>query len=85
MVDSDDPVVVAVGVSHQLMEFDHLQPTMQCTASTAAALSAMFTGDGGCFSEDNAESSSDQGSDAYVVTTRVTHGQLLPRKCGTLP
>ncbi len=76
---------MAVGVSNQPPDVEHLEPMLQRITATAGALPEMMTMDAGYWSEDNAKTFSDQGIDAYLATSRLPHGQPLPPKRGPLP
>lgn len=84
-VDSDHQVIVAVGVSNQAPDVEHLAPMLQHIGATAGALPDVMTADAGYWSEDNAKSCAEQGIDAYVATGRLPHGQPLPPKRGPMP
>ena len=84
-VDSDHQVILAVGVSNQPPDVEHLEPMLQRIAVTAGALPDVMTMDAGYWSEDNAKACSDQGIDAYIATGRLPHGQPPPPKRGPLP
>jgi hypothetical protein len=84
-VDSDHQVIVAVGVSNQPPDVEHLEPMLQRIAATAGARPEVMTMDAGYWSEDNAKACADQGIDAYIATGRLPHGQPLPPKRGPLP
>jgi hypothetical protein len=84
-VDRDHQVIVAVGVSNQPPDVEHLEPMLQRITATAGALPDVMTMDAGYWSEDNAKACSDQGIDAYIATGRQPHGQPLTPKRGPLP
>jgi hypothetical protein len=84
-VDSDHQVIVAVGVSNQPPDVEHLEPMLQRIAATAGALPEVMTLDAGYWSEDNAKACTDQGIDAYIATGRLPHGQPPPPQRGLLP
>jgi hypothetical protein len=84
-VDSDHQVIVAIGVSNQPPDAEHLEPMLQRSATSAGALPAVMTMDAGYWSEDNAKACADQGIDAYIATGRQPHGQPPPPKRGPLP
>ena len=84
-VDSDHQVIVAVGVSNQPPDVEHLEPMLQRIAATAGARPEVMTMDAGYWSEDNAKACSDQGIDAYIATGRLPHGQPPPPQRGPLP
>ena len=84
-VDSDHQVIVAVGVSDQPPDVEHLEPMLERIATSAGALPDVMTLDAGYWSEDNARTFADQGIDAYIANGRLPHGQPLPPKRGRLP
>jgi hypothetical protein len=84
-VDSDHQVIVAVGVSNQPPDVEHLEPMLERIAATADALPDVMTMDAGFWSEDNAKACADQGIDAYIATGRLPHGKPPPPKRGPLP
>ena len=85
-VDSDHQVIVAVDVSNQPPDVEHLEPMLQRIVTSAGALPAVMTMDAGYWSEDNVRVCADQGSiDAYIATGRLLHGQPPPPKRGPLP
>jgi transposase len=84
-VDSGHQVIVAVGVSNQPPDVEHLEPMLQRIAATAGARPEVMTLDAGYWSEDNAKACTDQGIDAYIATGRLPHGLPLPPKRGPLP
>jgi transposase len=84
-VDSDHQVIVAVGVSNQPPDTEHLEPMLERIAVSAGALPDVMTMDAGYWSEDNAKACADQGIDAYIATGRLPHGQPPPPRRGPLP
>jgi hypothetical protein len=84
-VDSDHQVIVAVGVSNQPPDVEHLEPMLERIAATAGALPDVMTMDAGFWSEDNAKACADQGIDAYIATGRLPHGKSPPPRRGPLP
>ena len=84
-VDSDHQVIVAIGVSNQPPDVEHLEPMLQRIAASAGALPDVMTLDAGYWSEGNADLCADQGIDAYIATGRLPHGQPPPPKRGPLP
>ena len=72
-VDSDHQVIVAVGVSNQPPDVEHLVPMLERIATSAGALPDVMTMDAGYWSEDNANACADQGIDAYIATGRLPH------------
>jgi hypothetical protein len=84
-VDSDHQVIVALGVSNQAPDVEHLEPMLQRIATTAGALPDVLTTDAGYWSENNAKTCAEQGIDAYIATGRLPHGKPPPPKRGPLP
>ena len=84
-VDSDHQVIVAVGVSNQPPDVEHLEPMLERIFASADALPHVMTLDAGYWSENNAKACTDQGIDAYIATGRLPHGQLPPPKRGPIP
>jgi hypothetical protein len=84
-VDSDHQVIVAVGVSNQPPDVEHLVPMLQRITAAAGALPEVMTLDAGYWSEDNANTCADKGIDAYIATGRLPHGQPPPPQRGPLP
>ena len=62
-VDSDHQVIVAVGVSNQSPDVEHLEPMLKRIGATAGALPDVMTADAGYWSEDNADLCADRGID----------------------
>jgi transposase len=84
-VDSGHQVIVAVGVSNQPPDVEHLEPMLQRIATSAGALPTVMTMDAGYWSEDNAGHCENLGIDAYIATGRLPHGQPPPAQRGPLP
>jgi hypothetical protein len=84
-VDGDHQVIVAVGVSSQPPDAEHLEPMLERIVASAGELPAVMTMDAGYWSEDNANTCADQGIDAYIATGRLPHGQPPPPMRGPLP
>jgi len=82
---SDYQVIVAVCVSNQPPDVEHLEPMLERISASAGALPDVMTLDAGYWSEDNANACSDQGMDAYIATGRLPHGQPPPPKRGPIP
>jgi hypothetical protein len=84
-VDSDHQVIVAVGVSNQPPDVEHLEPMLQRIGASAGGVPTVMTMDAGYWSKDNVKVCADQGIDAYIATGRLPHGQPPPPKRGPLP
>ena len=76
---------MAVGVSNQPPDVEHLEPMLQRIGASAGSLPTVMTMDAGYWSEDNAKASTDQGIDAYIAIGRLPHGQPPPPQRGPLP
>ena len=59
-VDSDHQVIVAVGVSNQSPDFEHLEPMLERIVASAGALPDVMTMDAGYWSESNVNVCADQ-------------------------
>jgi transposase len=84
-VDRDHQVIVAVGVSNQPPDVEHLEPMVERIAANTGALPTVMTMDAGYWSEENAKACADQGIDAYIATGRLPHGQPPLPKRGPMP
>ncbi|MEA5475989.1 transposase [Synechococcus sp. CCY9201] len=84
-VDSDHQVIVAVGVSNQPPDVEHLEPMLERIAASAGELPDVMTMDAGYWSDDNAGHCEDLGIDAYIATGRLPHGKPPPPQRGPLP
>jgi hypothetical protein len=84
-VDRDHQVIVAVGVSSQAPDVEHLAPMLERIAASAGDLPVVMTLDAGYWSEANAKHCEQRGIDAYIATGRLPHGQPLPPRRGRLP
>ena len=84
-VDSDHQVIVAVGVSNQPPDVEHLEPMLERIAVSAGELPDVMTLDAGYWSEGNVKACADRGIDAYIATGRLPHGQPPPPKRGPIP
>ena len=84
-VDSKHQVIVAIGVSNQAPDVEHLVPMLERTIASTGTLPETFIADAGYWSEANAKACSDRGVDAYISTGRQKHGQLPPPSRGPIP
>jgi hypothetical protein len=84
-VDRDHQVIVAVGVSNQPPDVEHLEPMLQRLTANAGAVPTVMTMGAGYWSEDNAGHCENLGIDAYIATGRLPHGQPPPPMRGPLP
>lgn len=84
-VDRDHKVIVALGVSNQPPDVEHLEPMVQRIADTAGAMTTVMTADAGYWCEENAELCADQGINSYISSGRLPHGQPPPPKRSPMP
>ncbi len=84
-VDSDYQVIVAVSVTNQHPDVEHLEPMLVRIAASTGALPDLMTTDAGYWSEENAKACTDQDIDSYIASGRLPHGQPPPSKRGPIP
>jgi len=84
-VDSKHQVIVAIGVSNQAPDVEHLVPMLERTIASTGTLPVKFIADAGYWSEANAKACSDRGVDAYISTGRQKHGQQRAPSRGPVP
>jgi transposase len=84
-VDSKHQVIVAIGVSNQAPDVEHLVPMLERIEASTGTMPETFIADAGYWSEANAKACSDRGIDAYISTGRQKHGQLPPPSRGPIP
>ena len=84
-VDRDHQVIVAVGVSSQAPDIEHLASMAARIAANAGSMPVVMTLDAGYWSEANAQHCEQRGIDAYIATGRLPHGQPPPPRRGRLP
>ena len=85
VVDGDHQVIVAVGVSNQAPDVEHLGPMLERTIANTGAIPETFLADAGYWSEDNAEICSEAQTDPHIATGRQKHGQPPPCTKGRIP
>jgi transposase/transposase InsO family protein len=84
-VDSKHQVIVAIGVSNQAPDVEHLVPMLERTIASTGTLPVKFIADAGYWSEANAKACSDRGIDAYISTGRLKHGEQRAPSRGPIP
>jgi transposase/transposase InsO family protein len=84
-VDSKHQVIVAIGVSNQAPDVEHLVPMLERTIASTGTLPEKFIADAGYWSEANAKACSDRGIDAYISTGRLKHGEQRAPSRGPIP
>ena len=84
-VDGDHQVIVAMGVSNQPPDVEHLEPMLERTIANTGACPETFIADAGYWSEDNVSACEKLGADPHISTGREKHGQPPPPICGPIP
>ena len=84
-VDGDHQVIVAMGVSNQPPDVEHLEPMLERTIANTGACPETFIADAGYWSEDNVSACEKRGADPHISTGRQKHGQPPPAICGPIP
>jgi hypothetical protein len=92
-VDGDHQVIVAMGVSNQPPDVEHLVPMLERTITNTAQIPKTFIAVAagfceavaGYWSEDNATACADRGVDPHIATGRQPHGQPPPPIHGPIP
>jgi hypothetical protein len=85
VVDGDHQVIVAVGVSNQPPDVEHLEPMLERTIANTGACPTTFIADAGYWSEENAEICSEAQTDPHIATGRQKQGQPPPATTGRIP
>jgi hypothetical protein len=80
----DHQVIVAVGVSSQAPDAEHLEPMLERIAASADNLPVVMTHDAGYWSEANPKHCEESGIDAYIAAGHMPHGQPPPPKRGPM-
>ena len=84
-VDGDHQVIVAMGVSNQPPDPEHLVPMLERTIANTAQIPRTFIADAGYWSEENATACEERGVDPHIATGRQPHGQPPPPIYGPIP
>jgi hypothetical protein len=85
VVDGDHQVIVAMGISNQPPDVEHLVPMLERTIVNTAQIPRTFIADAGYWSEDNAAACEQRGVDPHIATGRLPHGQPPPPIYGPIP
>ena len=85
VVDGDHQVMVAVGVSNQPPDVEHLEPMLERTIANTGACPTTFIADAGYWSEENNEICTEAQTDPHIATGRQKHGQPPPATTGRIP
>ena len=78
VVDGDHQVIVAMGVSNQPPDVEHLVPMLERTIVNTGQVPKTLIADAGYWSEDNAAACEERGVDPHIATGRLPHGQPPP-------
>jgi transposase len=84
-VDGDHQVIVAMGVSNQPPDVEHLVPMLERTIANTSQVPETFIADAGYWSEANAKACEDRGADPHIATGRQPHGKPPPPIFGPIP
>jgi hypothetical protein len=84
-VDGDHQVIVAIGVSNQPPDVEHLEPMLERTIANTGQVPKAFIADAAYWSEDNVAQCHKRGVDPHIATGRQKHGQPPPPIRGPLP
>jgi transposase len=85
VVDGDHQVIVAMGVSNQPPDVEHLVPMLERTMTNTSQVPKTLIADAGYWSEDNAAACEQRGVDPHIATGRLPHGQPPPPIFGPIP
>lgn len=75
VVDEENQLILAEGLTNQAPDQEHLIPMMKRVKSNIGRTPAVLTADTGYMSTDNAEYCEGEGIDAYISVGRDKHGQ----------
>jgi IS5 family transposase len=78
-------VIVAVGVSNQPPDVEHLIPMLERTIANTGAIPKTFIADAGYWSEENAIACTTAQTDPHIATGRQKHGLPPPVTKGRIP
>ncbi|MFZ0407802.1 MAG: IS1182 family transposase [Cyanobium sp.] len=84
-VDGDHQVIVAMGLSNQPPDVEHLEPMLERVIANTGACPEAFIADAGYWSEDNVSACEKRGTGPHISTGRQKHGQPPPSICGPIP
>ena len=84
-VDGDHQVIVAMGVSNQPPDVEHLVPMLERTIANTAQVPRTLIADAGYWSEDNAKACEERGVDPHIATGKLPHGKPPPPIHGPIP
>jgi transposase len=84
-VDGDHQIIVAVGVSNQAADQHHLLPMVERIVANTGQLPEKLIADAGYCSTSNIEASEQRGLDAYLSTSRQSHGKRPRPSRGPAP
>jgi len=85
VVDGDHQVIVAMGVSNQPPDVEHLVPMLERTIANTSQVPKTFIADAGYWSDDNARACEKRGVDPHIATGRLPHGKPPPPIHGPIP
>lgn len=78
VVDEENQIILAEGLSNKAPDQEHLIPMMERVKDNTGRTPAVLTADAGYMSSDNAEYCEHEGINAYIAVGRDKHGQEQP-------
>jgi hypothetical protein len=78
VVDEAHQIIVAVALTNQAPDQEHLKPLLAQAVENCEAVPAVMTADAGYWSEDNAAYCEEIGTEAYISTARQKRGGSPP-------
>ena len=84
-VDGDHQVILAMGVSNQPPDVEHLVPMLERSIANTNQVPRTLIADAGYWSEDNAKACEERGVDPHIATGRLPHGKPPPPIYGPIP
>ncbi len=85
VVDGDQQVILAMGVSNQPPDVEHLVPMLERTIANTGACPKTFIADASYWSEENAATCTAAQTDPHIATDWQKHGQPPPAITGRIP
>lgn len=84
-VDEAHQVIVAHALSNQPPDVEHFSPMLEQMVENCGTTPAVVSADAGYFSEKNLVRAAELGTDAYIATGRLKHGDVEPPVRGRAP
>lgn len=84
-VDDAHQVIVAQALTNQPPDVEHFTPMLEQMVENCGTTPAIVSADAGYFSEENLTRAAELGTDAYIATGRLKHGDVEPPVRGRAP